>query len=93
MSGKLKKKDDKKERLRFLKKVMIYNLVMATIVTLAALYISYLAREISGSVVTPLCVLWSIELSLSAWIKITEGKEIKAEKQIEEPSPFGDHSI
>lgn len=93
MSGKLKKKDDKKERLRFLKKVMIYNLIMATIVTLAALYISYLAREISGSVVAPLCALWSIELSLSAWIKITEGKEIKTEKQIEEPSPFGDHSI
>lgn len=93
MSGKLKKKDDKKERLRFLKKVMIYNLIMATIVTLAALYISYLAREISGSVVAPLCALWSIELSLSAWIKITEGKEIKTEKQIEEPSPFEDHSI
>lgn len=93
MSGKLKKKDDKKERLRFLKKVMIYNLIMATIVTLAALYISYLAREISGSVVAPLCALWSIELSLSAWIKITEGKEIKTEKQIEESSPFGDHSI
>lgn len=93
MSKEKVKKDDAKERPRFLKKVMIYNLIMATIVTLAALYISYLARDISGSVVTPLCALWSIELSLSAWIKITEGKEIKIEKQIEEISPFEDHSI
>lgn len=93
MSKKKVKKDDKKERRRFLKKVTIYNLIMATIVTLVTLYISYLAREISGSVVTPLCALWGVEFSLSAWIKITEGKEIKPEKQTEELSFFEDHSI
>ena len=90
--GKQKRKDNKRERLRFLKKIMVYNLAMATIVTLATLYICYLSKEITGSVVTPLCALWSIELSLSAWIKIAEGKEIKIEKQ-EESSPFEGQSI
>ena len=92
MGKQKKRKDSRKERLRFLKKIMIYNLIMATIVTLATLYICYLSKEITGSVVTPLCALWSIELSLSAWIKIAEGKEIKIEKQ-EESSPFDGQSI
>lgn len=91
--GKQKRKDNKRERLRFLKKIMVYNLAMATIVTLATLYICYLSRDITGSVVTPLCALWSIELSLSAWIKITEGREVKIEKKIEEASPFETQSI
>lgn len=64
-----------KKKTRFLKKIMIYTLIMGTIVTLAALFICYLMREINGSVLTPLCALWSIELSLSAWIKITEKKD------------------
>ena len=96
MSGKLKKKDSKKEKLRFLKKIIIYNLIMSTIVTLAALYVSYLARDITGSVVAPLCGLWGIELGLSAWIKITEGREVqenKTERKNDESSPFEDQSI
>ena len=86
------KKEEKKERLRFLKKIMIYSLIMATITTLGALYICYKANEITGAVITPLCGLWSIELSLSAWIKIAEEKENIKEKK-EEPPIFDEGSI
>ena len=75
------KKEEKRERLRFLKKIMIYSLIMATVVTVGALYICYKSNEITGSVITPLCGLWSIEFSLSAWIKIAEGKEIKKKEE------------
>lgn len=71
---------NKKSKARFLKRIMVYSLVMATIVTLAALGICWRTGEITGAVVTALCSLWSIELALGAWIKITEGKAEKNTK-------------
>ena len=73
----------KKEKLRFLKLVMIYTLIMASIVTFGTLFICYRAGDISSGTVTALCGLWSIELSLSAWIKVSEGKDIKKKKDEE----------
>jgi len=73
----------KKKTIRFLKCVMIYVLIMASIVTFGTLYICYRAGEISGAVVTALCGLWSIELSLSAWIKVSEGKTVEKKKDEE----------
>lgn len=67
----------KRKVLRFLKVVMLYTLLMASVVTVGALYICYRAGEITGTVVTPLCGLWSIELGLGAYIKVAEGKTIK----------------
>ena len=72
-----------KAKLRFLKLVMIYTLFMASIVTLGTLYICYRANEISAGTVTALCGLWSIELSLSAWIKVSEHKDLKKKKDEE----------
>ena len=69
----------KRKVLRFLKAVMLYTLMMGSVVTIATLYICYRAGEISGTVVTALCGLWSIELALGAYIKVSEGKAIKKE--------------
>lgn len=75
---------NQKRIIRFLKVVTLYSLLMATFVTGAVLYISYRAGEISGTVVTALCGLWSIELTLGAIIKVSEGKEVKKPKKDEE---------
>lgn len=74
----------KKRIIRFLKFVTMYSLLMASFVTVAVLYICYRANEISGTVVTALCGLWSIELGLSALIKVSEGKTVQNEKPKEE---------
>ena len=71
----------KKQIVRFLKKVTVYNLFMATVVTFATLYICYRAGDISSGTVTALCGLWSFELGLSALIKVTENKIVKKEKE------------
>ena len=60
---------------------MIYSLAMSTIVTVAVLLIGWRAVEISSGTVTALAALWSVELTLSALIKVTEGKEIKADSK------------
>lgn len=73
----------KRAKLRFLKVIMIYSLAMSTLVTLVALLIGWRSLELSSGTVSALCVLWSIELALGAWIKISEGKAPpKAEKTI-----------
>ena len=71
---------NEKKKLRFLKKIMIYTLIMGTIVTLGTLVIAFMMKEINGSIITPLCAMWSIELSLSAWIKTVEKKESNDEE-------------
>ena len=55
---------------------MIYSLFMSTFVTAAALFIGWKALELPSGTVTALCALWSIELSLGAFIKVSEGKEL-----------------
>jgi len=71
----------KREKLRFLKGAMIYTLFMATVVTLSVLFICYRAGEISGTVVSALCALWSLELLLGAYIKVAEGKTTAKKKE------------
>lgn len=66
----------KKKRIRFLKLVLIYSLVMATVITFGALLIGWRAVDISSGTVAALCGLWSIELGLSAFVKISEGKTL-----------------
>ena len=68
---------NKRKVLRFLKCVMLYALMMGAIVTIGTLFICYRAGEISGAIVTPLVGLWSIELALGAYIKVSEGKEVE----------------
>ena len=63
-----------KKRLRFLKKIVLYNIVMLTLVTLAVLAVAWKTFEITSGTVTALVGAWSIELILNAFIKDGETK-------------------
>jgi len=67
----------RKAKSRFLKRIMIYCMVMASLLTIGALYISLKTGSLDGGVVAPLAALWSIELALGAWLKVTEGKTLQ----------------
>lgn len=66
-----------KSNVRYLKKIINICLVMSAIITFVTLAICWRAGEISSGIVTALCAIWSIELALSALIKITEGKTVE----------------
>ena len=71
----------KPKKARFLKRVMVYSLAMSTIVTMVVLAIGWAVKDIPSSTVVALCGLWSIELTLSAWIKNAEEKPLEAKQK------------
>lgn len=71
----------KKAKSRFLKRIMIYCLIMASILTLGTLCICLKVESIDAGIITPLAALWSLELVLGAWLKTSETKHAKKEDQ------------
>ena len=75
------KKMSRDKKVRFLKLVMLYSIAMATAVTAAAIAIGWVSREMPSGTVAALGGMWSIELTLGAFIKTAEGKEQRSTKK------------
>lgn len=58
-----------RKKMRFLKRVLLWCLIMGTVLTLGVLVVAWHVMELPEGSVAALAALWSVELVLSAIIK------------------------
>ena len=70
----------KKSKMRFSKWIVLYCVLIGTIITGAALIISYRAGEVTSGVITALLTFWGGELMLLCLTKVLGDKPQKDTK-------------
>lgn len=71
-----------KNNVRFLKKITVLSVIMNIIITISAIVLCFIVGEITAGHLSVLLGAWSIELTLSAFIKNSEVKQESQQKEI-----------
>ena len=76
----------KKSKMRFSKWVVIYCVAIGTIITAAALIISYRAGSITSGIISALLAFWGGELMLVCLTKVLEAEKPKKKDDTNKPT-------
>lgn len=72
----------KKTKQRYLKKIIAVCLIMNIVITITALTICVLSRNVDGEILAAIIAPWCVEFALGAWVKTTETKRKDDDEQV-----------